>query len=59
MTYIFTRNVTKELSVLMVDYSCTIKFAMPVSVISAMREASGQGFAVKGDILKALPMPVQ
>lgn len=48
LTYLFTRNITKALSVLMVDYSCAIKLATPISVISAMREASGQGFVVKG-----------
>ena len=48
LTYLFTRNVTKALSVLMVDYSCAIKLATPISVISAMREASGLGFVVKG-----------
>lgn len=47
-TYLFTRNITKALSVLMVDYSCAIKLATPISVISAMREASAQGFVVKG-----------
>lgn len=48
LTYLFTRNITKALSVLMVDYSCAIKLATPISVISAMREASGRGFVVKG-----------
>ncbi len=48
LTYLFTGNVTKALSVLMVDYSCAIKLATPISVISAMREASGHGFVVKG-----------
>lgn len=48
VTYLVTRNVTKALSALMVDYSCAIKLAAPISVISAMREASGYGFAVKG-----------
>lgn len=47
-TYLFTGNITKALSVLMVDYSCAIKLATPISVISAMREASGYGFVVKG-----------
>lgn len=48
VTYLLTRNLTKAMSVLMVDYSCAIKLATPISVISAMREASGQGFVVKG-----------
>lgn len=48
ITYVFTRNITKALSVLMVDYSCAIKLATPICVISAMREASGHGFVVKG-----------
>ncbi|MGM9936612.1 MAG: heavy metal translocating P-type ATPase [Candidatus Ornithomonoglobus sp.] len=48
LTYLFTRNVTKALSVLMVDYSCAIKLTTPISIISAMREASGRGFVVKG-----------
>ncbi len=48
LTYLFTGNITKALSVLMVDYSCAIKLATPISVISAMREASGRGFVVKG-----------
>ena len=43
-----TRNLTKALSVLMVDYSCAIKLPMPVAVMSAMREASAKGAAVKG-----------
>ncbi len=47
-TYLFTGNITKALSVLMVDYSCAIKLATPISVISAMREASAYGFVVKG-----------
>ncbi len=48
LTYLFTRNITKALSALMVDYSCAIKLATPISVISAMREASVHGFVVKG-----------
>lgn len=48
LVYLFTRNVTKALSVLMVDYSCAIKLSTPISVISAMREASTRGFLVKG-----------
>ncbi len=48
LVYLFTRNVTKALSVLMVDYSCAIKLSTPISIISAMREASGHGFLIKG-----------
>ena len=39
LTWLFTGNVTKALSVLMVDFSCALKLAMPVSVLSAIREA--------------------
>lgn len=45
---LFTRNVTKALSVLMVDFSCALKLAMPISVLSAIREAGGRGITVKG-----------
>ena len=38
---LLTRNVTRALSVLMVDFSCALKLAMPLAVLSAMREASG------------------
>lgn len=48
MTYLLTRNATKALSVLMVDFSCALKLAMPVSVLSAIREASGHHITVKG-----------
>ena len=41
LVYLLTRNVTKALAVLMVDFSCALKLAMPVSVLSAIREASG------------------
>lgn len=47
-TYVFTRNITKALSVLMVDYSCAIKLSIPISVISAMREAAGHRIMIKG-----------
>ena len=40
LAYLFTRNVTRALSVLMVDFSCALKLAMPLAVLSAMREAS-------------------
>lgn len=43
-----TRNVTKALSVLMVDFSCALKLAMPVTVLSAIREANAYGITVKG-----------
>lgn len=48
LTYLLTRNTTKALSILMVDFSCALKLAMPVSVISAMRESSSCGITVKG-----------
>ena len=48
LTYLFTRNVTKALSVLMVDFSCALKLAMPISVLSAIREASLHNITVKG-----------
>ena len=48
LTYLLTRNVTKALSVLMVDFSCALKLAMPVSVLSAIREASLYNITVKG-----------
>ena len=47
-TYIFTQNVQKALSVLMVDYSCAIKLSSPICVISAMREAVGHSIMIKG-----------
>lgn len=48
LVYLLTRNVTKALSVLMVDFSCALKLAMPVSVLSAIREASLHNVTVKG-----------
>ena len=48
LVYLFTRNVTKALAVLMVDYSCALKLAMPISVLSAIREASLYNVTVKG-----------
>lgn len=48
VTYLLTRNVTKALSVLMVDFSCALKLAMPISVLSAIREASTCHITVKG-----------
>jgi heavy metal translocating P-type ATPase len=47
-TYLLTRNVTRALSVLMVDFSCALKLAMPLSVLSAMREAGNCHITVKG-----------
>ena len=48
LTYLLTRNTTKALSVLMVDFSCALKLAMPISVLSAIREASIYNMTVKG-----------
>ena len=48
LVLLLTRNVTKAVSVLMVDYSCAIKLSTPISVISAIREASEHDMTVKG-----------
>ena len=48
LTYLLTRNATKALSILMVDFSCALKFAMPISVLSAIREAGSHHITVKG-----------
>lgn len=48
LVYLLMRNVTKALSVLMVDFSCALKLSMPISVLSAMREAQSHGITVKG-----------
>ncbi|MDO4295112.1 MAG: heavy metal translocating P-type ATPase [bacterium] len=48
LTYLLTRNITKAMSVLMVDFSCALKLAMPISVLSAIREASSYKMTVKG-----------
>lgn len=48
LTYLLTRNTTKALAVLMVDFSCAIKLTTPISVISAMKEASDNRMMVKG-----------
>jgi len=48
LTYLLTRNVTRALSLLMVDFSCALKLAMPISVITAMRECGSRGITVKG-----------
>ena len=46
--YLLTRNVTRALSVLMVDFSCALKLAMPLAVLSAMRECGSHHITVKG-----------
>ncbi|MBR6222346.1 MAG: heavy metal translocating P-type ATPase [Lachnospiraceae bacterium] len=48
LTWLLSRNVTKAVSVLMVDYSCALKMAMPISVLSAIKEASEYDITVKG-----------
>ncbi len=48
LTYLLTRNITKTLAVLMVDFSCALKLAIPIAVLSAMRESSGHHISVKG-----------
>ena len=48
LTYLLTRNVTKTLAVLMVDFSCALKLSMPIAVLSAMRECSAAHVRVKG-----------
>lgn len=48
LTYLLTRNVTKAMSILMVDFCCALKLAMPISVLSAIREASLYNVTVKG-----------
>ena len=48
LTYLLTRNVTKALSILMVDFSCALKLSMPISVLSAIREANLYNITVKG-----------
>ena len=47
-TWFFTRNMTKTLAVLMVDFSCALKLAIPISVLSAIREAGAEHVTVKG-----------
>ena len=54
LTYLLTRNVTKALSILMVDFSCALKLAMPISVLSAIREATIV-FDKTGTLTKAKP----
>lgn len=48
LTYLLTRNITKMLAVLMVDFSCALKLAIPIAVLSAMRESSVHHISVKG-----------
>lgn len=48
LAYVLTRNVARALSVLMVDFSCALKLAMPLAVLSAMREGVGHHITVKG-----------
>ncbi len=48
LTWLLTRNVSRAISVLMVDFSCALKLAMPISVLSAIREASMYHMTVKG-----------
>ncbi len=48
LVWLLTRNVTKALAVLMVDFSCALKLAMPISVLSAIREAGRHHVTVKG-----------
>ena len=48
LTYLLTRNMTKMLAVLMVDFSCALKLSMPIAVLSAMRESSSHHISVKG-----------
>lgn len=47
-TFLVTRNITKTLTTLMVDYSCAMKLAAPIAILSAMREAAQNGILVKG-----------
>ena len=48
LTYALTRNAARAISILMVDFSCALKLAMPISVLSAMREGRGYHIAAKG-----------
>ena len=48
LVYLFTRNIGKAMSVLMVDYSCALKLSMPIAVLSAMQEAGRSGITIKG-----------
>ena len=48
LTYLFTRNANRAVSILMVDYSCALKLAIPIAVLSAMREGRMRHMAIKG-----------
>ena len=48
LTWLLTRNPTKALAILMVDFSCALKLSMPITVLSAMRESGANGISVKG-----------
>ena len=48
VTYALTRNVTRAISILMVDFSCALKLSMPLAVLSAMRECGTAHITVKG-----------
>lgn len=48
LTYLLTRNTTKALAVLMVDFSCALKLSMPITVLAAIREANRHHITVKG-----------
>ena len=48
VTYALTRNVTRAISILMVDFSCALKLSMPLAVLSAMRECGASHITVKG-----------
>lgn len=48
LTYLLTRNVTRAISFLMVDFSCALKLSMPLSVLSAIKEAGNYNISVKG-----------
>lgn len=48
LTYLFTRNATKALAVLMVDFSCALKLSIPITILSAMREGNNYHMTIKG-----------
>lgn len=48
LAWLFTRNITKVLSILMVDFSCALKLAMPITILSAIRQANDHSITVKG-----------
>lgn len=53
LTYLLTRNATKALSILMVDFSCALKLAMPISVLSAIREAAAITYRKGRQVLRS------